>query len=153
MLVDLWWPRVSSASAPTWIIRYIYLQLQFQNNVIIIKTKVLPLEAYVTIADCDYHVLFDCIALKHLSYMAFRYWAYPIKVIPEMYCELSTLVLYQLGKCSDLVTSIWKHKQLHYHRLISLGSSIIFGHAPIKNSWVHKSHGLLICNLEDKIRD
>jgi tetrahydromethanopterin S-methyltransferase subunit C len=45
--VDYYSPRVSSAqlsvSALTWFIRYMsYLNLQFLNNVIINKTKVLP---------------------------------------------------------------------------------------------------------------
>ena len=43
---------VVSASALTWFIRYIYYwKLQFLNNVIINKTKVLRPQAYVTLAD------------------------------------------------------------------------------------------------------
>ena len=48
---------VVSASALTWFIRYIYYWiLQFLNNVIIIKTKVLHPQAYVTLPDFGYPV-------------------------------------------------------------------------------------------------
>jgi hypothetical protein len=49
---------VVSASALTWFIRYIYYwKLQFLNNVIINKTKVLLPQAYVTLA--DYYLAFQ----------------------------------------------------------------------------------------------
>ena len=49
---------VVSASALTWFIRYIYYwNLQFLNNVSINKTKVLLLQAYVTLA--DYYLAFQ----------------------------------------------------------------------------------------------
>ena len=49
---------VVSASALTWFIRYIYYwNLQFLNNVIINKTKVLLPQAYVTLA--DYYLAFQ----------------------------------------------------------------------------------------------
>ena len=54
---------VVSASALTWFIRYIYYwNLQFLNNVIINKTKVLFPEVYVTLA--EYYLAFqsfDCV--------------------------------------------------------------------------------------------
>jgi hypothetical protein len=46
---------VISASALTWLIRYIYYRnLQFLYNVIINKTNILLLQAYVTVADFNY---------------------------------------------------------------------------------------------------
>ena len=54
---------VVSASVLTWFIRYIYYSnLQFLNNIIINKTKVLLPQAYVTLA--DYYLAFqsfDCV--------------------------------------------------------------------------------------------
>jgi hypothetical protein len=48
---------VVSASGLTWFIRYIYFwNLQFLNNVIINKTKVLLPQVYVTLADFGYPV-------------------------------------------------------------------------------------------------
>jgi hypothetical protein len=53
-------PIVSSASALTWFIRYnvymYYWNLQFLNNVIINKTKVLLPQVWVTLAVFGYHV-------------------------------------------------------------------------------------------------
>jgi len=48
---------VVSVSARTWFIRYIYSRnVQFLNNVIIIKTKVLLSQTYVTLDNFDYPV-------------------------------------------------------------------------------------------------
>ena len=48
---------VVSASAPTWLVRYIYYwNFQFLNNVIINKTKVLLSQQYETLVEFGYPV-------------------------------------------------------------------------------------------------
>ena len=50
-------------SAPTWFVRYIYIyhwNLQFLDNVILIKTKVTLPQAYVTLVELGYSVWFYC---------------------------------------------------------------------------------------------
>ena len=79
---------VASASALTWFIRYIYYRnIQYLNNVIINKTKILHHQAEVTLAAFGYPVLvrwFHCSQnFKLFGFPIFRFWAYLMQVIPE----------------------------------------------------------------------
>ena len=63
-----------------WLDIFFYWNLQFLNNVIINKTKVLLLQSRVTLAD------FGFIVSKFFNYFAFqifRFWAFLIKGVPE----------------------------------------------------------------------
>jgi hypothetical protein len=72
-----------SVSVLTWFITYIYYwNLQFSNNVIIIKTKVLLLRTYLTLADvgCDVSgFLFSCLGpLVLLLLKTYKLFGFPI---------------------------------------------------------------------------
>jgi hypothetical protein len=67
-------------------IKYIYYyNVQFLNNVTIIKTKVLIPRAYVTLADFCYSVLVLLFpnTVKLFGFPIFRYYTYLRKGIPE----------------------------------------------------------------------
>ena len=83
---------VVSASALTRFIIYIYvcinyLNLQFLNNVVIDKTKVLLPHVSVTLADSGYPVqalwFYSSQHPKLFGFPICRFWAYLMKVIPE----------------------------------------------------------------------
>jgi hypothetical protein len=78
----------ASASALTWFIRYTYYRkIQYLNNVIINKTKILHHQAEVTLTAFGYPVLvrwFHCSQnFKLFGFPIFRFWAYLMQVIPE----------------------------------------------------------------------
>ena len=84
-------PKVSSASNQWFgndmVSYYIYYwNLQFLNNIIINKTKVLLLQAQVTLADFGYFVYalwFYCSqSVTLFDFAIFQFWSY-LKVIPE----------------------------------------------------------------------
>jgi hypothetical protein len=80
---------VVSVLALTSFIRYIwYWNLEFLNNVIIIKTKVLLPQAWVTLAKCVRSSLGPLVYLLRnflilFGFPDFRLWEYLMKVIPE----------------------------------------------------------------------
>jgi hypothetical protein len=71
----------------TWFIRYVLLNLQLLNNIIINKSQVLLPQALMTFTNIGYPVyalLFYCSKnLKLFRFPIFRFLAYLIKVIPE----------------------------------------------------------------------
>ena len=65
---------VISVSALLWLIRYIYYSyLQFLNNIIIIKTKVVLLQRHVTLVDCGdvVYVLWFIYSKKTIKLLGF----------------------------------------------------------------------------------
>ena len=95
---------VVSASVLTWFIIYIYYRnLQFLNNVIINKTKVLHHQALVTLADFEYPVFvfwfhcpqnFELYLDFHSSILSIRYGGHSINAS----CALNLISTFSLQK-------------------------------------------------------